>query len=503
MNELAAYLAQWRRPRILVIGDIMLDRYTWGEVDRISPEAPVPVVRAISEEVRLGGAASVAGLLRALKAQVELVGVTGDDASARTVQRLLAEQAIPSDQLLLDAGRPTTEKWRLLGRSERKQPHHIARVDHEEVRDINNVQEELLRDRVFRLLPECQAVLVSDYAKGLITPGLLRPIIDRANRHDIPVLVDPGRGKDLRLYRHADCLLPNRDEAAWLSGREIACPRAALQVARAFCAEYSLGAVLLKLDRDGMVLADQRHLLERALPALPCQVQDVTGAGDMVLAALGLSLASGLTLLQGAQLANVAASLEVQQLGVAPVSRSSILAALTLTTSPAKVHSLEELVALADGYRQTGKRIVLTNGCFDLLHVGHVTYLQEAARLGDVLIVAINSDESVRQLKGPTRPIIRQDNRAAMLAALECVTHVLVFDEPTPHRLLEAIRPDVLVKGGTYARAEVVGHEVVDAYGGDVQVLCLVEGVSTSSIVSAIQSDRTSHAEIPSSANLK
>jgi D-beta-D-heptose 7-phosphate kinase/D-beta-D-heptose 1-phosphate adenosyltransferase len=236
MNELASYLRQWTHARILVIGDVMLDRYTWGDVSRISPEAPVPVLKATSDEVRLGGAASVASLLRALEVRVELVGVIGDDAGGHTFQQLLTEQSISPDQMLLDANRPTTEKWRLVGRSEHKQPHHLVRVDHEETRPINSVQEELLQDRALRLLPECQAVLVSDYAKGTLTPGLLRALISRANKSNTPILVDPGRGRSLRLYRHTDCVLPNRAEAAELAGRSIGCARASLQIAKAFCA---------------------------------------------------------------------------------------------------------------------------------------------------------------------------------------------------------------------------------------------------------------------------
>jgi D-beta-D-heptose 7-phosphate kinase/D-beta-D-heptose 1-phosphate adenosyltransferase len=329
---------------------------------------------------------------------------------------------------------------------------------------------------------------VSDYAKGTLSPGLLRNLIHRADRSKIPVLVDPGRGRSLRLYRHADCVLPNRTEAAELAGRQIRCARAALQIAKAFCAEHSLKSVLLKLDRDGMVLVDQRKQVEGKIAAFPCQVQDVTGAGDMVLATMGIGLASGLTLMEAAQVANVAAALEVQQLGVVPVTRADILAAITEAAAPSKLRTIEELAMLAAGYHTSGKRIVMTNGCFDLLHIGHVTYLQEAATLGDVLIVAINSDGSVRRQKGSTRPIIGQEDRAAMLAALQCVTHVVVFEESTPHDLLDAIRPDVLVKGGTYTRDQVVGHEVVEAYGGQVQVLGLVAGVSTSGIVTAIQS---------------
>jgi D-beta-D-heptose 7-phosphate kinase/D-beta-D-heptose 1-phosphate adenosyltransferase len=283
-------------------------------------------------------------------------------------------------------------------------------------------------------------------------------------------------------------VLPNRLEASFLAGQSIHCLKQGLAVARALCADNQLDAIVLKLDADGMAVVDHRHGSEAAIPAIHCQVRDVTGAGDMVLAAMGLGLASGLTLLEAAGVANVAAALEIQRLGVTPVTREEVRMSLRVPAATAKVMDLESLAQFVFECRQAGQRIVFTNGCFDLLHIGHVSYLREAAHLGDVLIVGINSDQGVRRLKGTGRPIIREQDRAAMLAALECVGRVVIFDEETPHRLLETLRPDVLVKGGTYTREQVVGHEVVEGYGGDVKVLCLVDGVSTSRIVAAIQS---------------
>lgn len=486
MNELINHFQRWKHPRILIVGDVMLDRYTWGDVERICPEAPVPVLRSTAEEVRLGGAGSVAMLLKALEVQVELVAMVGDDAGGRTVRRLLVDLGISTELLLVDESRPTTEKWRLLGKSEGKQPHYLLRVDREDSHLVQSDQEELLIERASRALPSCGAVLISDYAKGVATQGLLRIVIDSAKRIGLPVLVDPGRCRSLEMYRGADCVLPNRLEAAFLAGHPIEGPEDALAVARTFCEQHSLGAVLLKLDRDGMVLVDHKRESEAVIPAASCQVQDVTGAGDMVLAATGLGLSSGLTLRESAELSNIAAALQIQQLGVVPVSRAEILAAVCRPLSWPKVISLAQLAEKVAQYRLDGKRIVFTNGCFDLLHVGHVTYLQEAARLGDVLVVAINADATVKRLKGKDRPIIDQQDRAGMLAALGCVSHVTIFDEETPHELLRRLRPDVLVKGGTYLPHEVVGREIVDQYGGQVHVVGLVPNTSTTTLIQRI-----------------
>jgi D-beta-D-heptose 7-phosphate kinase / D-beta-D-heptose 1-phosphate adenosyltransferase len=475
-------------PRILVLGDLMLDRYIWADAERISPEAPVMVLRTEREEVRLGGAASVASLLRALQCPATLAGVIGDDGPGRVVQKLLRDDGIDHNSVSVDDSRLTTSKERYMGRAANRRPQQIFRVDREDRRVIDANIEASLTDAVVAAIPQHAAVLISDYAKGVCTPLLLARVIEAANHHSIPVFVDPARIDDYARYRGATALMPNRHEAEMAAGRRIRTPEDALTAGQWLSERTEIPFVLVKLDCDGMILVSNEKP-DRRFSTRPRAVQDVTGAGDMVLAMAGLCRASGLSWDATVPLANLAAGLEVERFGVAAVSRADIAADIgwAAPSRPNKVVSLETGAALADAYRKEGKTLVLTNGCFDLLHVGHVGYLREAARLGDVLIVAVNSDESVRRLKGPTRPVINQEHRAAMLAALECVRHVLIFDEDTPHRLLAHLQPSVLVKGGTYSVDEVVGKEIVLQYGGRVFVTGKLDGVSTTEILSGLR----------------
>lgn len=548
-------------PRILVIGDLILDRYTWGDAERVSPEAPVLILRVDSREVRLGGAASVAMLLRGLDADVTLAGVIGDDHEGRTLQALLDDEKIkvvgtvpvPPESLydrtnsrhaeassngrtgglkptlLVDPSRPTTLKERFVGRAANRHPHQILRVDQEAREPLSAEIEDTLLGAILEHLGDyspIDAVLISDYAKGVCTPRLLETVIAVANERQIPVIIDPARIADYARYAGATLLKPNRIQAELASGLSISSPEEAFAIADKLRRELRLPAVVITLDREGMVVVEGAADGEAAreglnshefndgeggvrhhIPTQPRAVYDITGAGDMVLATLGVCLASGMPLADSASVANVAAGLEIEKLGVTPISREELQTALLLsnpldregqatrsalattlsseTTISSKLTTIPELVELAYGYRTAGKRIVFTNGCFDLLHRGHVACLNEAAALGDVLIVAINSDASVRRLKGLGRPVINEDDRAAMLAALASVDHVLIFDEPTPCHILEVIRPDVLAKGGT--TSEIVGREVVEVYGGQVCRLRESPGISTSHIVSRIQ----------------
>ena len=492
--------------RILVVGDVILDRYTWGDAARVSPEAPVLVLRAENEEARLGGAASVACLLRHLEAQVTLAGVVGDDPSGRTVRRLLEEIDLDTDLVLTDTNRCTTTKERFVGRAAGRHPHQILRVDREWTEPLAEEIENKLIAAITKRLDQHQAVLVSDYAKGVCTPRLLAGVIGEASEPRIPVLVDPARISDYDRYRGASVLTPNRAEAEGATGLSIGCPSEAFAAGEQLLRRLELDAVLLTLDKDGIAVIAKDQEPE-IVPTRGREVYDITGAGDMVLGVTGLCHAARLPLTETAALANVAAGLEIERFGVAPVTRDEIRAELEkreetgtgsnqddwcLSPFPAhapersnKVVTLEQMADLAADYRAHGRCIVFTYGCFDLLHAGHVTYLQQAAQLGDVLIVAINSDASVTRLKGPDRPIIRERDRAAMLAALSCIDHVLLFEEDTPHRVLECLRPDILVKGGT--TKTVVGNEVVARYGGSVRVLDGVPDASTTSIVSRIR----------------
>ncbi len=481
----AAVLESLGSPRILVVGDLILDRYTWGDAERVSPEAPVLVLDVDSREVRLGGAASVAALLRGLDVSVTLAGVLGDDPAARVVRDLFDQAQIDHRLVPSDPARPTTTKERFLGRAAGRHPHQILRVDCEARSPLSREWADRLAQLILPQLAAHQALLISDYHKGVCTSELLATLIAAARARGIPVLVDPARVGDYSRYRGATLLAPNRAETALAVGQPIRGPDDALTAGRRLCQTCGVEAVVVKLDSDGMVVASAgglgRHAATRPRP-----VHDVTGAGDMVLAVLGLCLSAGVPLIDALGLANAAAGLEVERLGVALVGRHEILAELSRSGRVPKRVTLEELERLADSHRRAGRTVVCTNGCFDLLHAGHATCLEEASRLGDVLVVAVNSDRSLRGIKGPQRPILGENERAALVAALGCVDYVLVFDEETPHELLRRLRPDVLVKGGTYAPDEVVGREMVESYGGRVAVTSGIPGLSTTAILASI-----------------
>jgi D-beta-D-heptose 7-phosphate kinase / D-beta-D-heptose 1-phosphate adenosyltransferase len=479
-------LHRWQnlpRPQLLVLGDLMLDRYTMGDAERVSPEAPVLVLCGQSDDVRPGGAANVVSFLRGLEAEVSVVGVVGNDGDGRMLRRLLDDLGADHRGVHVLDDRPTTVKHRFVGRTGQKQPHQLLRVDHE-CRDPlpAEIEQELQRE-IRAQLGGCAALLISDYAKGVCTPAMVRYAIDFAWRSGVPVLVDPSRESDAAKYAQATVITPNRRAAEVWSGHALPTPDAALATAAEFRQQLQVNTVVITLDRDGLAFATESE--GGIVPCRPRQICDVTGAGDMVLAVLGLCYAAQGPLRDSLQLANVAAGLEVERFGVEPVSRAEIAAELRGPCAPDKLVTLDRLQQLVQRHQQHGRSIVFTNGCFDLLHVGHVTLLQEAATLGDVLIVAINSDASVRRLKGPTRPVIAEQDRARMLAAMGCVDHVVVFDEDTPHRLLHALRPDVLVKGGT--TADIVGSEIVEDSGGQIIRLGETSEVSTTRLVQKIR----------------
>ncbi|NQV24726.1 MAG: D-glycero-beta-D-manno-heptose 1-phosphate adenylyltransferase [Rhodopirellula sp.] len=481
-------LADASPPRLLIVGDLMLDRYVTGNAERISPEAPVVVLRAGEHEVRPGGAAGVAAFSVALEARVSLLGVVGNDSTAQTLLSLCRDDSIDTSSVVTDAARPTTLKERFIGGAADRHGHQILRVDHECREPVSGAIEQTLIDAACRQIPNCDIVVISDYAKGVCTSGLLRAVIKTARQHDIPVIVDPGRGHRAADYAGATLLKPNRIEAEELGHRAITTSNQAMAVAAALRDDAQVEAVIVTLDADGCVVATS-EAVPTHLRTMTRQVYDITGAGDMFVATLARCMAAGIGPTDAARLANVASGLEVERAGSTPVSLQELREALTTTSrhSDPVAKTVDGMARLAESCRRNGQRVVLTNGCFDLLHYGHVRSLQEAAAMGDVLIVAINSDTSVRQLKGPDRPVISEHERAAMLGALACVDHVLIFDDETPHHLLNAIRPDVLVKGGAYALDEVVGHEIVEAYGGKVAVTAHVAGLSTTSLVSTIR----------------
>lgn len=482
-------MQQLGHPRLLVIGDLILDRYVWGEAERISQEAPVILLRQEDEEMRLGGAANVANMIRGLDADVTIAGVVGQDSDGEELQASFTNAGVDCSNVLTDDSRPTTVKVRFIGRAQSRHPHQILRVDRESRHALPKAVEDQFLQNVLGRLDEHQAVLISDYSKGVCTPRVLSEVIRAAKSRGIPVLVDPGPKSNYLDYTGATAITPNRLETKLATGRDVRTTDDAFEAGRQLVERLQLQQGFVTLDKDGIALALADGSTE-LFPTRKREVYDITGAGDMVLAMIGVGMADGLCPQDLCRLANVAGGLEVERVGVVAITRQEILGDLIggARRTHEKIGRIDELARLVDARKQLGQRVVFTNGCFDLLHAGHVQYLQEAATLGDCLVVALNSDDSVRQLKGPARPVISQEQRAMMLAALECVDHAIVFDEETPMALLERLRPQVLVKGGT--TAVVVGQEFVESYGGEVCRLSEVPNVSTTKIVSQIRTLR-------------
>jgi D-beta-D-heptose 7-phosphate kinase/D-beta-D-heptose 1-phosphate adenosyltransferase len=464
------------RPRVLVVGDLILDRYIWGDVERVSQEAPVPILRADHREHRLGGAASVAAMASRLGAEVTIIGVVGSDSDGAMVRRLLANHAIDDHFVSTLDSRPTTLKERYIGRAQDRHPQQMMRVDHEVCDMLALADEQHLCHHLATVIEAVDIVLVSDYDKGVCTPSLLRELIAVCRKHAVPVIIDPSRDRNYSRYYGASCLTPNRVEAMIATGMAIVTTEDALTAGRILVNQFQLEAALVTLDRDGMALV-RRDGRSEIVPTRPRQVYDITGAGDMVLSVVGLCLAAGADYDEAAALGNVAGGLEVEKIGVALLSREDILRDLFQHHQPerSKRPPLGALQAEVRRRQRAGQRVVFTNGCFDLLHVGHARLLRQAASLGDYLVVGLNSDTSVRRLKGDARPINGEDARAELLSSLACVDAVTIFGEDTPLDLIQLLKPDVLVKGGDYSTEEIVGRDEV----AELVVFPLVEGYST------------------------
>lgn len=484
-------LEQIGRPRLLVLGDLMLDRYTWGRTRRVSPEAPVVVLEADTWEVRPGGAGSVVAYARGLDAEVFVAGAVGPDAEGRVLQRILAESEANLDLLITDPHRSTTVKERFLSNDPGRNAHQVFRVDREQPSALTVDIEDQLLDRLLNRLSHFDAILISDYGKGVCTPRLLAEVIRSARTRQLPVLVDPARTTPFGQYCGASLVKPNRYEWELLTGIQSRTYQDVVLPSRSLCEQYSWDAIIVTLDREGLVLVDRSGSVE-FVPSQLREVCDVTGAGDATLATLGVCAGSQILWKEAATLANFVAGLSVERSGTVPITihdiRQSLMPARVRSTA-AKQQSLADVVQLLSRERQAGRRIVLTNGCFDLLHAGHVTCLQAAAERGDILVVAVNSDDSVRRLKGPTRPVVAENQRIQMLAALECVDYVVVYDDETPHDVISRVRPDVLVKGGT--TPNIVGRELVEAYGGIVTSTGITPNVSTTTLINSIRQTPT------------
>lgn len=487
----------WQNKRLLVIGDVMLDKYIWGEVQRISPEAPVPVVLATHQSERAGGAANVAMNVARLGAGAIVVGFCGQDENAKALSNSLQTPGITPDLIACD-DYPTVTKLRILGGHQQ-----MLRLDSERNGERRQADYDALAERVAKHLPGCHAIILSDYLKGTLTPVFCQQLIRTAHAQKIPILVDT-KNPDFTQYYGATTICPNLTELS-AAARHFAPENVRfdlqdlLRFAKVMVGQLNLRFLTATLGEKGIALIRPDNWV--VVPAVARQVFDVSGAGDTVAAVLALCLASGLTPEIGIELANLAAGIVVGKVGTVAVEQHELLAALTPEIAhhaESKIVPLNDLLARIAAWKASGDRVVFTNGCFDLLHIGHITLLERARSFGDHLIVAINSDASVRELKGANRPIVGQRERARILAALAAVDAVVIFDALTPLELIVSIRPDILVKGGDYHLEAVVGAKEVMGYGGQVRIVPTVEGFSTTALLERAQTSElsvVSHAE--------
>ena len=466
---------QFDLAQVLVAGDIMLDSYWHGASSRISPEAPVPVVDVDHSEERIGGAGNVALNLASLGASVTVIGVVGDDDAGKAL-KVKMEAANISCDLQVSSSKPTIKKLRIIS-----QHQQLLRLDFE---DYFTKEDSLKVSKKTEALLFGSGVLVlSDYGKGSLQDPC--PLIKLARKHKIPVLIDP-KGTDFDRYKGATILTPNFSEFQAVVG-PCSSEKMLAEKGAILMASLDIEALLITRSDKGMTLLRQ-DLPPFHLPANAREVFDVTGAGDTVISVLAGALASGVEILDAVRMANIAAGIVVGKLGTSSISQLELSKAISKDQGAEfGITNDEQLIAGVIEARSRGEKIVFTNGCFDILHAGHVSYLKQAKESGDRLILAINDDNSVSNLKGPGRPINSVDQRMAVLAALESVDWVISFGDSTPKRLLELIKPDVLVKGGDYSSKEVVGYEIVESYGGEVNVLGFFRGCSTTSIVNKIQ----------------
>ncbi|NOR57760.1 MAG: D-glycero-beta-D-manno-heptose-7-phosphate kinase [Sulfurimonas sp.] len=464
-------------PKILVVGDLMIDHYLWGSCERISPEAPVQVVDIAKETTVLGGAGNVINNLNALGAEVNVSSVIGNDDNGSELKEMLHSINIDSSNLIVQQSRKTSKKSRIIAVSQQ-----ILRYDKESKNEIESESVTKIINSVSENISSYDAVILSDYGKGVLTTELCQGVISLANKNGVKVLVDP-KGSDFSKYKGAYLLTPNKKEAILATNIDIKDDASLKEALLKLKNEVDLDISLITLSEDGIATYDSEV---KRFPTVAKAVFDVTGAGDTVIASIAFALSAGKTIEETASFANLAAGVVVGKIGSATVTLDEIEeyeASLHKSTSDAHIKSFKDIDQIVNRCKATGKKVVFTNGCFDILHVGHVKYLQEAKSFGDVLIVGLNSDESVSRLKGPTRPVNIASDRAYILAALEAVDFVVPFEDDTPRDLIKMIAPDTLVKGGDYKGKDVVGTE----FAGELKLVDFVNGKSTTKTIQKIQ----------------
>ena len=474
-------LAVFQNTNVVVVGDVILDRYVWGDVSRISPEAPVPVVRVTTRSQALGGAANVAANLAGLGCRVELLGIRGQDEAGQCLSRLLLEHGIV-DQLLTTNKMATITKTRIMAQGQQ-----LMRFDEEESCGFDARDYESLRLKLDSICDSTNAIILSDYGKGLLIPSVCAEIIGYAREFGIPVLVDP-KGADWSKYRGATCITPNMTELETVTRIRLTCDAEIFEAGRTLLKTLHLERLLITRGPAGMVLLSS-HDEPFVVRARAREVFDVSGAGDTVIAALAAGVGTRMDWPYSTRLANTAAGIVVGRIGTQPVHADELAMALSLGQNGhhGKICDLDAAKFIVQNWRTRGETVVFANGCFDLLHAGHIRLLHAAAEEGAHLVIGLNSDASTSRLKGTDRPILTQQDRAAMLSALSCVDLVVIFEEDTPLALIEAFRPDVLVKGADYTKTSVVGHEMVEAWGGRIVLVEIQNEISTTDILNRLK----------------
>ena len=476
-------ISKFDKCNILVVGDLMLDEYLWGEVDRISPEAPVQVVSINNEDFALGGAGNVVNNIVALGAKVTAAGVIGTGRNGEILLNKFKELGIDTAGIVQEPGMPTTQKTRVIASHQ-----HVLRIDRETDKTISDSSIDKITRFIEDKIAHADVVLISDYGKGLITKRLLSGLISAAQKHKKVTIADP-KGLDFSKYSGVSLLTPNKKEAALASGVEIVDESTLLKAGNKILQTVGLDKLLITCGKDGMILFDQSREPYK-VRAKARQVYDVSGAGDTVLSVFGLAIASGASFKDAMSIANTAAGIVVGKVGTATISKQELSTALKPyeDTLSSKHKSLSELPALTEELKKKGARVILTNGCFDLLHAGHIKLLSASKQLGDILIVAIDDDDSVNKLKGSGRPVIGVKERVRILCALDSVDYVVVFSSRELKKLIEIIRPDVLTKGSNYTSEEVFGRELVELLGGRIVLIPVTENTSSTRIINDIKS---------------
>jgi len=464
-------------PKILVVGDLMIDHYLWGDCDRISPEAPVQIVNIKNESTLLGGAGNVINNLKALGAEVSVSSIIGSDDNGKELLSMLKAINVDTKNIFFQQNRKTSKKSRVVASAQQ-----VLRYDNESKEDINKTSINQIIDSLEKTIKEFDMLILSDYDKGILTYELCQSIINLANKNSIKVVVDP-KGNNFSKYSGAYLLTPNKKEAIIATNIDIKDEKTLDEALVKLKNDFNLDISMITLSEDGIATYDKKM---QKFPTVAKEVFDVTGAGDTVIASIAFALSAKKSIEESVAFANLAAGVVVGKVGSATATLNEIEeyeSTLHKSTSDAHIKSFDDINEIVSRYKKNGKNIVFTNGCFDILHVGHVKYLQVAKSFGDVLIVGLNSDESVSRLKGPSRPINIAEDRAYLLGALEAVDFVVPFEEDTPHDLIKMISPDVLVKGGDYEGKKVVGSE----FSAELKLVDFVDGKSTTKTIEKIQ----------------